>query len=49
MNIRDACILVDNAPADEVYDYTVRLSDVKYFLDVKWKAFKNMRLYLSTV
>ena len=35
MNIRDACILVDNSPADEVYDYTVRLSDVKYFIDVK--------------
>lgn len=37
VNIRDACILVDNAPADEVYDYTVRLSDVKYFIDVKKK------------
>ena len=35
VNIRDACILVDNSPADEVYDYTVRLSDVKYFIDVK--------------
>lgn len=41
MNIRDACILVDNAPADEVYDYTVRLSDVKYFIDVKKKDRKQ--------